>query len=154
MQLTIARFVNTIVVGLLAGLSLTAQCGIVPGMEKLNAASQVLLMQQIIPSLTAVAKPLMILGVISFLILLVRQHDKYDASWWWLAAAFILFITGGLLTILGNFPINEQIMQWQAQNPPRTWQNLHAQWNNYNLERFLAAQASFVCCLIGILFYK
>lgn len=154
MQIKIAILVNTVVLGILAGLTFCVQLGLIPVLNSFDASSYTKVMQGIIPPLTAAAKPMMVIGSISFLIRFVKQKVKWTLSHYCIMLGFLFFIAGGIITLVGNFPINNRIMTWSTENPPAAWQSLREKWNQFNLWRFVFAQISFIAGLTPLLFYR
>lgn len=154
MQIKIATLVNIVVLGTLSGLTFCVQLGLIKVLATFNASVYIQVIQGMIPPLTAAAKPLMIAGLITFLVRLVTHKEKWSLPHYLVMVSFLFFIAGGLTTIFGNFPINNRFMASSIENPPAEWQHLREQWNQFNSWRFVFAQLSFITGLLSLLFYQ
>lgn len=146
----IPTFMNVSAMGLLAGLSFGVQCGLVPAFRHLDATAYVTVMQAITPTFMRAVIPLMVMGFITFIVRLVRRSECAGANYWVLAS-FAFFIAGALITVLGHFPINDQIMASSPQNPPAMWIAWRDRWNELNFWRFAVAQCGFIAALVPLI---
>ena len=144
--------INLTTVGSLAGLSLGVQFGLVPVLNQLDAASYIMIMQGITPTFTHTAVPLMVMGLVTFLVRLLWLRSPWRGMHYWTVAAFGFFLAGGWITLRGHFPLNDQIIGWSAQHPPPGWEHLRQQWSRLNFCRFAVAQLSFLALLIPFIF--
>jgi uncharacterized membrane protein len=149
---SIPTFLNLAAIGLLAGLSFCAQLGLVPMLARLDDDTYLKVMRGIIPSLTHSAVPLMFMGLGTFLVRLLLHRPVCQGARYWLAASFAFFIAGAAITVIGNFPINAQLMNWSPQNDPAAFEALRLEWNHLNLGRFAVAQLSFLTALVPLVF--
>jgi Domain of unknown function (DUF1772) len=123
--------------GILAGLFAMGTIVLQPASTRLPAEAQVLLRQQMIPILHFLAPPLMIGALVSSLVSAVAF-----ASGWNRALSFlnsVLCAASLLITLFGNVPLNNQIMEWQANAPPGNWMDLIQKWSFYDQVSFLSA---------------
>lgn len=158
-ELKIARrkiptLLNVTVVGLLAGLSFCVQFGLLPLLNRLDAASYLNVMQGIFPTFTLAVKPLIAMGTVTFLVRLLWLKSPCTRAQYWILLSFLFFLAGALITFLGHFPINRQFMAWPVQNPPAEWEILRMQWGQLNFWRFAVAQLCFITVLIPVVFGK
>jgi uncharacterized membrane protein len=68
-----------------------------------------------------------------------------------LGAASICIITALLLTVLGNWPINNQIITWRAGSPPPNWTELRDEWWRYHVARAVLLVAALGTLIIAAL---
>ena len=73
------------------------------------------------------------------------------ASLYLLIATGICILTGVLLTLLGNWPINNQIITWNANSPPSNWTDLRDAWWKFHVARFVVAIIGLSCLLLATL---
>jgi len=146
------NFMNVTAVGLLAGLSFGVQFGLVPVLNHLDGASYIAIMQGIIPTFTFAAKPLILIGFVTFLIRLLVLRSPCPGMRRWTLLAFGFFLAGALITIGGHWPLNAQVAHWSAQQPPAGWEQLRQRWSDLNFWRFAVAQLGFLALLIPIAF--
>jgi uncharacterized membrane protein len=148
------NFMNVTVVGLLAGLSFSVQFGLVPVLNRMDATEYEATMRGIIPAFTNAVMPLMFIGLATFLVRLVWLRSPCAGMQCWTLASFGFFLVGALITIGGNFPLNNELIHWPAQNPPADWENLREQWSRLNFWRFASAQLGFFALLVPFIFAR
>src|SRR5437588_7637473 len=73
------------------------------------------------------------------------------ASLYLLIATGICILTGVLLTLLGNWPINNQIITWNANSPPSNWTDLRDAWWRFHVARFVVGIIGLSCLLLATL---
>jgi uncharacterized membrane protein len=71
-----------------------------------------------------------------------------------LVIAAVLLIAAGLITRLGNQPINAIVMTWEAQAPAANWAQLRDDWWRLHLVRTSSAVAALVFALLAVLTAK
>ena len=148
------NFMNVTAVGLLAGLSFGVQFGLVPALNHQDAASYITTMQGIIPTFTHAAIPLMMIGLVTFLVRLLWLRSPCAGMQYWTLASFGFFLAGAWITICGHWPLNNQLIHWAAQNPPAEWEHLRERWSQLNFWRFAVAQPGFIALLIPFVFAR
>jgi uncharacterized membrane protein len=148
------NLMNVAAVGLLAGLSFGVQFGLVPALKQQDAATYITNMKAIIPTFTSAAVPLMMIGLVTFLVRLLWLRSPCRGMNFWTLAAFGLFLAGALITIRGHWPLNHQLTQWSAQNPPAGWEHLRERWSRLNFWRFAVAQLGFIALLVPFVFAR
>jgi len=147
-------FVNVTAVGLLAGLSLGVQFGLVPALNHLDAVSYAAVMRGITPTFMRTAVPLMMMGLVTFIVRLVWLRSPCVGMQYWTLVSFGFFLAGAGITIVGHWPINNQVIHWPAQNPPGDWEQLRQQWSRLNFWRCAVAQLGFFALLIPLIFAR
>lgn len=151
---SIPTLLNVTAVGLLAGLSFGVQFGLLPLLNRMDAASYLTVMHGIFPTFAAAVKPLIGIGTMTFLVRLIWLRSSCTRAQYWILLSFLFFVAGALITFLGHFPINRQFMAWQTENPPAEWEILRAHWGELNFWRFAVAQLCFITALIPVIFGK
>jgi len=68
-----------------------------------------------------------------------------------LVATSICIIAAVLLTLLGNWPINNQIITWNANSPPSNWTELRDTWWRFHVARFVMGIIGLSCLLLATL---
>ena len=145
---------NLTAVGLLAGLSFGVQFGLLPVLNHLDAASYTTVLQGIIPTFTHAVIPLMMIGLVTFLVRLLLMRSPCAGMQIWTLVSFTFFLIGGLITVRGHFPLNNQVIHWSAQNPPAGWEHLRQHWSQLNFWRFAVAQLGFFALLVPFVFAR
>ena len=138
--------------GLLAGLSFGVQFGVLPVLNRFDAAQYVNTMQGIIPTFTRAVVPLMFMGLGTFLVRLLWLRSPCRGTQFWTLVSFTCFLAGAWITIRGHWALNNQVSHWQAQNPPADWQQLRERWSELNFWRFAVAQLGFLALLVPFVF--
>src|SRR5207244_12199831 len=59
-----------------------------------------------------------------------------------LIAASICIIVAVLVTVFGNWPINNQIITWSINSPPSNWTELRDEWWRFHVARALMLMAA------------
>ena len=72
-------------------------------------------------------------------------------SFYFLVAASICILGAVLVTVIGNWPINDQIKTWSATAPPPTWTQLRDEWWRFHLARALMIMAGLSCVVVAAL---
>lgn len=149
MLLKIIRCVHLYLLALLAGMSFIAVFGNVPAANTFPASVYVIYMQGIIHSYTGVAQVLIASTVLVSLLHLALIKER--RSWYFaLTLLTLLCVIGGVIaTVGGNFPINNQIVNWSPENPPANWTQLRTEWNRSNLIRMVLAQVGLISSLLA-----
>ncbi len=125
-----------------------------PVLSHLDAASYVTVMQGIIPTFTHAVMPLMMIGLVTFLIRLLWLRSPCAGMQYWTLASFGFFLAGAWITIGGHWPLNNQLIHWAAQNPPAEWEHLRDRWSRLNFWRFAVAQLGFFALLVPFVFAR
>ena len=68
-----------------------------------------------------------------------------------LIGASICIIAAVLVTVLGNWPINNQIKTWSVTDPPPTWTQLRDAWWRFHLARAVALIGALSCVVVAAL---
>ena len=63
-------------------------------------------------------------------------------SFYLLIAATICIVTAVLVTVFGNWPINNQIITWHINSPPSNWTELRDEWWRFHVARALMLMAA------------
>ncbi|MCB0522731.1 MAG: DUF1772 domain-containing protein [Lewinellaceae bacterium] len=138
MATTIVRFVNVLVLALVAG----AVFGIWVGYNPLSLSATAYLEQQqnairslntLMPVLGGTA------GLLTLLSAWLQRQSRVDVVL--LLSAFVLGIGSGLITRFGNQPINAIEMTWQPGSMPSDWTQLRDQWWSYHTMRTFTTMA-------------
>ncbi len=138
------RFLNLMLAGLVAGIVLGIWLGYNP--EDFSAQTYVEQQQHVISALNTLMP---VLGLVAIVLTLVsaflRQHPR--RNFWLLLIAAGLLIISGLVTRLGNQPINAIVMTWDRSAIPGDWAGLRDKWWTLHSVRTVTSLLAF--CLIG-----
>jgi len=100
-------------------------------------------MQHAIHALTIPLPTIVLLGLL-FTAVAAFQARKEPTVLYLLAIATACVLIVGLITRLGNIPINNQILTWNMESPPADWSELAEKWWRFQTAR-LILQASALC---------
>jgi uncharacterized membrane protein len=65
-----------------------------------------------------------------------------------IAAAGVLFLSGGLITAFGNVPLLDAIDTWNVASPPSDWQEIADRWYRFHTVRIAVDVAGFALVTI------
>ena len=144
MALLLVRFTSILLAGLVAGATL---CVLIVERSLPDSGSfYVLYKQRMIQALTVPLPLLAVVGAVAILAdaYLIRRDPDSSRLCFGLAVGAVAFIAvGGVLTKAGHFPINDEIMTWDAAAPPASWSAVQARWASLHLMRTAASCAAF-----------
>jgi hypothetical protein len=143
MTTQIIRFLNVIMVALVAGSIFGIWVGFNP--KNLSVTAYIENQQNAIRSLNTLIP---ILGLISIILTLISAFLQINEK-----VVFVLLLGGalfliisGIVTRLGNQPINSIVMLWDKNYPPANWMDLRDRWWYLHIIRTLSALVAL--CLI------
>jgi hypothetical protein len=140
MNIAIARFVNIVLAGLIAGALLGIWLGFNP--VTYSFSTYIEHQQGAIKALNVLMP---VLGLITILLTLVSAflQKNNQVVFVTLIIAAVLLITSGLVTKFGNQPINKIIMTWHNSDVPANWTELRDRWWTLHQIRALSALIAF-----------
>ena len=95
-------------------------------------------MQHAIRAFTVPLSTLLILAVFFTIVsTFLARRDRPNV--YLLIAASVCVVAVLLTTVLGNVPINNQIMTWSINSPPSNWTQLSEKWWRFQIVRTIAA---------------
>jgi hypothetical protein len=143
MTTLIIRYLNIILVGLLAGMMSGIWLGYNP--KTLSLSTFVEQQQNVIKALNTLMP---LLGLLTIILTLSSGflQNKNKPIFITLLIAALLLIISGLITRLGNQPINSIVLTWNKENMPADWTGLRDKWWSFHIVRTLTALVAF--CLI------
>lgn len=150
MVLRVTRFVNVVLVGLLAGL-LVGLLMVEVALLDVSATVYTTVQQPKHEVFEPIAAAYVVV-VLSGLLILFLMGREFRSP------AFVLTLTGVLCiiasivtTLLVNVPINAEIMDtWSAQSPPADWAETRDRWNLFHVIRTVSMVAAFGCLLLAM----
>lgn len=145
-MVTSIRFIGLLLTALLVGTMFGIWLGF--NAAALSPVAYVEMQQNAIRALNV---PLPALGLVCIVLtvalaVLVR-HDRRARNL--LVAAALCLVVAGLITRLGNQPINAVVMAWSPQAPPANWTELRDAWWLLHILRTLAGVAALVLALLA-----
>jgi uncharacterized membrane protein len=147
----IARFLNLLLTGLLAGLLV----GIV-FVELSFLGLSAFVYTAVEQPKHRVFEPIMpvfnTLVIGSGILVLLLTRERKTLPFALTLAGVLCTIVMVISTLLVNVPINSEIMNvWSVENPPADWAQVRDRWNFWHAFRTVLAVVAFVCQLVAVL---
>lgn len=143
---TVGRVVSLMLVGLLAG----SVFGVWRGFDfaQYTPAAYLEVHQGAVRGLDMLLPVQGILAIVIVVALAIgARHDRRQLVL--LIAAAFLLAAAGLITRLGNQPINGLVMSWTAETLPADWEALRDGWRNLHLLRTISTMAALLLLSIA-----
>lgn len=135
MTATMIRFLNIILVALLAGVSFGIWIGFNP--SGLSISTYVEQQQNMLNSLRTLLVSLVVISTfVTILSAYLQRNNKPD--FYTLIIAAISLIACILITRLGNKPIDDLIITWTKDSIPNNWTVLRDKWWSFHILRTIA----------------
>lgn len=135
MRTTIIRFLNIILVALLAGTSFGVWVGLDPA--NYSASTYIEQQQHLVLSLQTLLVSLVIIAtLVTLTSAFLQREDKKTFMALLAAACFLLLCI--VITRFGNLPIQTEMMTWNIQAVPEDWMVLRDQWWSFHIQRTVA----------------
>lgn len=132
MAISIIRFLNIILVALLAGTSFGIWAGFNP--MQYSASTYIEQQQHLVKSLNNLMVGLVIAGTLVTIASAYIQRQNKDVFFALLLAAVFL-ISCIFITLFGNLPIQKQMLNWNATSLPENWTILRDKWWGFHVLR-------------------
>src|SRR5689334_7247520 len=131
MRTTIIRFLNIILVALLAGTSFGIWVGLNPA--NYSASTYIEQQQHLVLSLQTLLVSLVIIAtLVTLTSAFLQREDKKTFMALLAAACFLLLCI--VITRFGNLPIQTEMMTWNIQAIPEDWMVLRDQWWSFHIQ--------------------
>lgn len=150
MLLKVARFVNLFVAALLVGNEFGTWSAVHPALSKLPTPEQVRAEQEITRRYGAMM-PLWMSSVILSCLPVLRLVRGRRHDFRFTLAGTICFVTMLLVTLMGNVPINNRVLELSPQSPPEEFLQLRERWDRLHAVRNLLNMAGLSCLYAGAL---
>lgn len=135
MTATIIRFLNIVLVALLAGTSFGIWVGFNPA--NYSASTYIEQQQNLLASLNTSMVALVIIATIVTIASAFLQRQNKMAFFALLTAAFFLALCI-VISRLGNLPIQTEMLSWNLISPPDTWTEMRDKWWSFHIMRTVA----------------
>jgi uncharacterized membrane protein len=119
-------------------------------MDQLSAETFLAVGHQMIRNLggpMAVLLPLSLLSALVTLALL--WPHRHAATFWWMAAGFLLMVAALVVTLAVEVPIDNQIQAWTAATLPADWRSIQSRWELWHTIRTFLSIAAVVTATIS-----
>ena len=135
MTATIIRFLNIVLVALLAGTSFGIWVGFNPA--NYSASTYIEQQQNLVASLNTSMVALVIIATIVTIASAFLQRQNKMTFFALLTAAFFLALCI-VISRLGNLPIQTEMLSWNLISPPDTWTEMRDKWWSFHIMRTVA----------------
>ena len=135
MTATIIRFLNIVLVALLAGTSFGIWVGFNPA--NYSASTYIEQQQNLLVSLNTLMVALVLIATIVTIASAFLQRQNKMAFFALLTAAFFLALCI-VISRLGNLPIQTEMLSWNLISPPDTWTEMRDKWWSFHIMRTVA----------------
>lgn len=132
---TSIRFINIILVALLAGTSFGIWMGLNP--TNYSASTYIEQQQHLVLSLQTL---LVLLVIIATLVTIASAFFQRNNRRIFIALVFasLLLLSCIFITRLGNLPIQKQMLTWNSNSLPKNWTALRDKWWTFHIMRTIA----------------
>lgn len=135
MLTTVIRFLNIILVALLAGTSFGIWVGLNP--KHYSTSTYIEQQQHLVLSLQTLLVSMVILATLVTIASAFLQRKDRKTFIALLFAAFFLLLCI-IITRFGNLPIQTEMLTWNAYSFPSNWTALRDQWWSFHIQRTVA----------------
>jgi uncharacterized membrane protein len=150
-ELKIAHLINLVLVSIFVGTNFAVSFFVHPVLSCLPQSVHIASVQvlgRILGKVMPIWIPLIIVSALPVLYFI----DNTNSNAFWLTVAGTLCIVIMLgVTLLGNSPINKQVIEWNPQSPPDNWLELRNRWDNLHRVRVALDIVALIFLLLGVL---
>ena len=145
------RFLALFFVALISGASLAVWLD-----NNSTGMSPAFFVEKMQHSIRVLTVPLPVMAILGLLFTVASTiYARRDRlSFYLLLAACICLIAGVLTTVLGNIPINKQILTWSINAPPSNWTDLREKWWLLHGVRTVLTMAGMTFLFSAVLFRR
>lgn len=144
MVLKIARFVNLLLAGLLAGNEFGTWAAVHPALGELSARERIRAEQEVTRRYAKIMPFWMSSVIASCLAVLALTRDRRSATFFFTVASTVCFVAMLISTLLGNVPINNRVLELSPENDSEEFLRLRERWDRLHAFRVLLNVAGLV----------
>lgn len=151
MELKIAHLINLILISVFVGTEFAIGVFVHPVLRKLSPSVHIASVQvigRIVGKVMPVWIPLIIVSALPVLYV----EGPQVVAFWFTIAGIICIVLMLIVSLLGNVPINKQVIEWNPQSPPANWLELRKRWDSLHRSRIILDIAALLFFLIGAIF--
>ena len=149
--LTLAHLINLVLVSMFVGTEFAVSFFVHPVLRGLPQSVHIASVQVLGRILGKVMPIWMPLIIVSALPVLYFIGDTNSAAFWLTVAGMICIVLMSAISLLGNVPINKQVIEWNPQSPPDNWLELRNRWDSLHRVRVALDIAALILLLLGAL---
>lgn len=133
--LGVSRFVNLLLVALFVGFEVGSRFVIHPSLNSLSFNADLEAEQALSRILGRIMPVVMPLTMISTAVVALLISDKTSAEFWLTVAAFACLVVMLAITLTGNVPINDRVLELTPDTPREDWRALRRRWDHLHSAR-------------------
>jgi uncharacterized membrane protein len=147
MVLKVARFVNLILAGLLAGNEFGTWAAVHPALGRLSTKERIRAEQEVTRRFAAIMPFWMSSVIVSCLPVLALTRNRRSSTFLSTLAGTACFVTMLLTTLFGNVPINNRVLELSPETDSEEFSHLRERWDRLHTLRVIlnVAGLSFLC---------
>ena len=151
MELNIAHLINLLLVSVFVGTEFSIGFLVHPVLSKLPQSVHISSVQVIGRRVGRVMPFWIPLIIVSGFPVLYFTWEIQGLTFWFTVAGLSCIVTMLAISLLGNVPINKQVISWDPESPPDDWLRLRKRWDNLHQIRILLDVIALICFLLGVL---
>lgn len=148
MGIQLLQTVGLVLAGVLAGLEFIVRYGVQPALTSLEDRAAILARVALVNRLKIVVPLIMIPSFLVGVAVLVFSGDGAGFAFRWAGVGASVALL--LFSFLGTVPINMQVSDWRAEDPPANWKALVKRWEFIDVFRSSAAIVAFICFVLAV----
>ena len=134
--------------GILAGEEFIVRYGVQPSIRSLDDRAHLLARVALVRRMRIVVPVIIVPTVLCAIAVLILTDTSDGGGWRWAGAIALLAFV--LFSALGTVPINIEVIDWQADDPPDDWKAVVCRWERIDIFRSSAAIIAFACFLVAL----
>jgi hypothetical protein len=147
--LGVARFVNVTLAGVLTGNEIGTWAAVHPALGTIPACSAIAAEQAVTRRYGQLMPGAMSATIVSAIPVLALSHDAPIASRLTLLGLGA-FATMLAVTLVGNRPINQEVLRFSPEEPVETWRALRCRWDRLHRIRVLLDVVGLSCLVAAV----
>ncbi len=151
MALKIARFVNLLLAGLLAGNEFGTWAAVHPALGRLSVAERLRAEQEVTRRYARIMPFWMSSVIASCLPVLALIRDRRSADFLFAVTGTACFVAMLISTLLGNVPINNRVLEMSPETDSEEFSRLRERWDRLHAFRVLLNVAGLAFLCLGAL---
>ena len=151
MSLKVARFINLLLSGTMAGNELGGWMAVHPALSTLPVTPHIQAEQAVVARYGRIMPIWMTAAIVSCLPVLARIPDRRSAGFRLTLVGMLCFLGMLGVTFAGNMPINRQVLQLSAAAPPANWHALRSRWDRFHTVRNILNIVGVSCLILSAL---
>ena len=149
--LNVARFVNLLIVALFVGNEVGSRLVIHPSLNSLSFEADLEAEQALSRNFGRIMPVVMVATIASTVVVASLVSDRSSAPFWLAVAAAGCFVLMLAITLVGNVPINDRVLELTPQTPVQDWRALRRRWDWLHSIRVALDVAALSALILGAL---